>query len=206
MAHLWTSENLNSFIEYAYNQRENYVISLKASAILCTLAQNSNIYFIFIFNTSNELNMEENDSNKESKSLINNALFQELIESMIFHEKPNISFNYCLLSTKLLTLQAKSMHKNKENINFEYLNSLFELTKSGLFSIIMDCDKAIEQIKNKDENNAQLKSHIKYLKGSLRCTIDLVLMNNKEYFKELQTFICNLLKSIGIIFKLIILS
>lgn len=203
VSHLWTSENLNSYSEYVYDQTENDLLSLKASEILCALSKNSNIYFMFVFNTTNALEFELDEDasiNPKSmkKSLINNSLLQNLIEKMIFHENQNISFNYCLLSTRLLTLQAKNLNRNKklQNINIDYFKNLFELTKNGLFSIIIECDKAIEELINKfnqstDDQQHLLNNtkHLKVIKREIFYYFFLIL-NDKNH-KKLKNSIRN---------------
>lgn len=50
VAHLWSNENVKRFIEYTLALNEvNACFLLKASEILCILAKNSNIYFLFSF-------------------------------------------------------------------------------------------------------------------------------------------------------------
>ena len=141
---------------------------------------------MFVFNVANELEFEIEDTtsaenrhlqeNKLKKKLIDNELLQSLIEKMIFHQKQNISFNYCFLSTLLLNFQAKNVNKQKnvvDTINMAFFKSLFELTKNGLFSIIIECDRAIEENykentkidDNKDKSNERsLLDNTKYLK------------------------------------------
>lgn len=54
VAHLWSNENVTSFIEYTNCLNDNTQYLLKASEILCILAKNSNIYFLFSFNDKDE--------------------------------------------------------------------------------------------------------------------------------------------------------
>lgn len=141
---------------------------------------------MFVFNAKNELEFELEDASSDNryleenkslkKKLIDNELLQSLIERMIFHQKQNISFNYCFLSTLLLNFQAKNS-KSKKNtearINSNIFKNLFELTKNGLFSNIIECDKTIEEICQENENigdekdkdnERRLKENTKFLK------------------------------------------
>lgn len=141
VSHLWTNENVLSLIEYTNDQNENNTLLLKASEILCALAKSSNIYFLFLFSVS------VNQTDTENK------LFENLVQSMIFHDCKEIALNFCLLSTSLLVL-----HSNKKNA---FLDKLFTLTKSGLFSIILESDKSIE---NLHQNDSKLNGFVKNLK------------------------------------------
>lgn len=136
VSHLWTNENVLSFIEYTNALDENETLLLKASEILCTLAQYSNTFFLFAFNTSPD----------------ENKLFECLLENMIFHDNKDIAYNFCLLATSLLIL-----HKNNYKKSNTFLVNLFNLTKNGLFSIIIECDKLIS-------NSNNLPKHVKNLK------------------------------------------
>ena len=166
VSHLWTRQNLASFIEYVSDQQENNLLMLKSSEILVTLAKNSNIYFLFAFSTSSELDEDKH-------------LFQNLIEAMIFHENQEIAFNFCQLSTILLVLQKKNLTNGIENNNSDFkaaksdtenINKLFELTKNGLFSIILDSDNAIEALSNSNHHETatlsapKLEIYTKFLK------------------------------------------
>lgn len=131
---------------------------------------------------------------------------------MIFHENQEIAFNFCQLSTILLVLQKKNLTNGIENNNSDFkaaksdtenINKLFELTKNGLFSIILDSDNAIEALSNSNHHETatlsapKLEIYTKFLKNSLKCTIELVKMNDPSFIRELYAFISSLLDSIG---------
>lgn len=137
---------------------------------------------------------------QEAKNSLDESLnvdsekLERLIESMIFHENKQLAYNFCLLATTLLVLHSKSPSLSSEssggtasNSNgnhggnssgmmaarknkLERIQHLFELTKNGLFAIILYCDKAIDelQLPKTDAIDAnqktQLDHYIKYLK------------------------------------------
>jgi len=164
VAHLWTNENINNFLSYTNDQKENNLILLKASEILCTLSQNSNVYFYFVFNSKEDIQLEENliDSNNSKNkttsdnnmNLVDNKVLKKLFEENIFHDNNHVAFNFCSFATTLLVFQFKNIKRklkdsNKEENMFDndfVLNSvcLLDLAKNGLFSIILECDKRLK--------------------------------------------------------------
>jgi hypothetical protein len=164
VSHLWSQDNLTSFIEYANYQKENEFLLQKSSEILYLLAQNSNIYFLSSFNSC--LSSEYN------KIRTNNILLQNLIETMMFHNNHQISFNFCLLSTTLLLLHKKQMsiNNNLAMLDLENIKRLLELTKNGLFSIILYSDRSIDKLLtqlnliNCQETNKSLENSTIFLK------------------------------------------
>jgi hypothetical protein len=168
VSHLWSQDNLTSFIEYVSHQRENDLLLKKSSEILYLLAHNSNIYFLFSFNSSCL-------SSEYKKLRDSSVLFKNLIETMMYHNNHEISFNFCLLSTTLLLLNKKQKSTIINNEDFKQLdlkdiNKLIELTKNGLFSIILYLDRSIENLsinlnQNKfQETNKLIQNLSKFLK------------------------------------------
>ena len=162
VAHLWTNDNINSFIAYTNDQKQNSLILLRASEILCTLSLQSNVYFYFVFNTKENLELVGDDETAQSliktnKNLIDNNLLKQLIEDNVFHENKQIAFNFCLFSTTLLVFQSKNIKKKLEiNIKeYEVLDSnyLFDLAKNGLFEIILECNQTLIQSKKSNQSN-----------------------------------------------------
>lgn len=165
VAHLWTNDNINNFISYTNDQKENCLILERASEILCTLSQQSNVYFYFVFNTSDNLELEQKPDMKSSneRNLVDNKVLKCLIEGNVFHENNQIAFNFCLFSTTLLVFQSKNIKKLDENnrkmIEDELIidsNYLFDLAKNGLFAIILQCNQRLQ--------NKQQPEDIKLLK------------------------------------------
>lgn len=168
-----------SFIEYTNNQNENCLLLLKASEILCALAKNSNIYFLFSFNfnqndQTSENEQQTNQLNQQLTSTIpvensipskvNTRLLQSLIENMIFHENKDISYNFCQLSSTLLVLHSKNLRSDNK-LKVSFIQNLFQITKNGLFAIIIDCDKSIESLdKSEKDYDEKLKYFIRHLK------------------------------------------
>ena len=170
MAHLWTNENINSFITYTSDQKDNNIVLLKASEILCTLSQNSNVYFYFVFNTKDNLKLQEEQSNeKESgnkceKNLVDNKVLKNLIETNVFHNDRHIAYNFCLFSTTLLVFQSKNIRKlnneRKSLLESGFIldsSHLFELSKNGLFAIILECNKKLSMAEQDSDKINLLK-------------------------------------------------
>jgi hypothetical protein len=111
---------LESFVAYVSTQRASKTLLIPASRILCTLARNANVFFLFVF---------DNESG---------STFQQLLESMLFHASTEVAFNFCSLSTTLLVMHAA-------RANTEFTQRLFESTQSGLFAIILECDRALQE-------------------------------------------------------------
>lgn len=157
VAHLWTNENINSFIAYTHDQNENNLVLLSASEILCTLSQQSNVYFYFVFNTQDNLELQEEQQLDEkrsvisdNKNLVDNKVLKNLIEKNVFHEDHRIAYNFCLFSTTLLVFQSNNIRKlddaRRALLDSSFIldsNHLFELAKNGLFSIILECNKKL---------------------------------------------------------------
>jgi hypothetical protein len=160
VSHLWSNENINSFIEYV-EKIENETLMRKASEILCTLVKNSNLFFLLLSEQQN-ISIINNHSNKNENRL------QNLIIKMMFHANNDhqIACNFCLLSTTLLLHAVdasrataasnhsiiKTNNNNNENDadSNKSLDNLFNLTKSALFAIILDCDRALENLSNQN--------------------------------------------------------
>ena len=189
VSHLWTPESINSLISYIIEQKQNELLVFKASEILYTLAQNSNVYFFFLFNSAcssplSNFNMQQ-QNHAEQPVQVDHEKLKYLIENMIFHENKNISFNFCLFAVTVLVIDFKTikeLDKPDESISQNLMQSkyLFDLTKSALFSIILKCN---ENLNSQSENasEADLKSDINCLK---------VILSNfeKENFFELLNF------------------
>ena len=120
---------------------------------------------------------------------------ERLIESMIFHENKQLAYNFCLLATTLLVLHSKSPSlssssssqsssldddgtstSNSRKKKIELINHLFELTKDGLFAIILYCDQAIEDLIKTvdciDDFDSKLSHYLKYLKVDLKLRLN----------------------------------
>lgn len=128
------------------------------------------------------------ESERLNESLkIDSDHLERLIESMIFHENKQLAYNFCLLATTLLVLHSKSPSLSSSSLfqsslddngtstsnttrkkKIELINHLFELTKDGLFAIILYCDQAIEDlikpIERNEDFNSKLSHYLKYLK------------------------------------------
>ena len=172
VSHLWTPESINSLISYIIEQKQNELLVVKASAILYTLAQNSNVYFFFLFNSAcatplSTFSIQQQNHAKQPVQVDHEKL-KYLIENMIFHENKNISFNFCLFAVTVLVIDFKTikvLDKPDESTSQNVLQSkyLFDLTKSALFSIILKCN---EHLNSQSENtsDADLSSDINCLK------------------------------------------
>jgi hypothetical protein len=168
VSHLWTNENINNFLSYTNDQKENNLILLRASEILCTLSQNSNVYFYFVFNSKENIQLEDKEQDKKinhnSMNLVDNKVLKKLFEENIFHDNNHVAFNFCSFATTLLVFQAKNIRKLKHSNNTQLfendivLNSvyLFDLAKNGLFNIILECDKRLK-VNNNDDDIKLLK-------------------------------------------------
>ena len=172
VSHLWTIDNINSLIKYTRDQSNNEARLLHSSEILCTLSQNSNVYFYFVFNSDLkkvqeqlEKKQQEHELNLSLVDKVDNISLRNLIETMIFHSNKTIAFNFCLFSTTLLVFQLKNLKttQNEEKVFGTDTNTncldhlvLFELTKNGLFSIILECYKSL-----KSQNNDESFKHLK---------------------------------------------
>jgi hypothetical protein len=156
-----------SFIEYTNCQYENTQRLIVASKILCTLAKNSNIYFLFSFNIESNGESLISSQMLEDNLKIDSSLLEKMIEAMIFHENKELSYNFCLLSTTLLVLHSKSS-ESPDKKKVEFIKHLFNLTKNGLFAIILECDKSIQQLNESEKDyDEKLKNYTKYLKVSV---------------------------------------
>lgn len=155
---MWTNDNINNFIAYTNDQKENKLTLLRASEILCTLCLQSNVYFYFVFNTKDNLELVDDAANtNERKNLIDNKLLKSLIEDNVFHEDKQIAYNFCLFSTQLLVFQSKNIKKKKKletksalfsEVDDDYVlesSYLFDLAKNGLFAIILECNQRLNQ-------------------------------------------------------------
>jgi hypothetical protein len=145
VSHLWSQDNLSSFIEYVDYQKQNDLLLLRSSEILYLLAKNSNIYFLYSFNTC---------LSSQYNNIRSNTIFKNLIETMMFHNNHKIAFTFCLLTTTLLLLHKKQYiicninNNDLTQSNFENVEKLLELTRKGLFSIILYLDESIEKLLN----------------------------------------------------------
>ena len=159
-AHLWTSENITSFLEYArcQNDANNQLLLLKAVRILNTLAVNSNAFFLFAFERSSTTSGDEQASSQNNEND-----FQRLVSSLTLHESRAVSFAFCQLATVLLVNHAKSLESGEPKSSAEFLVRLFEATKAGLFSIILQCDREIGELEAKQAEEID-SSHVRYLK------------------------------------------
>jgi len=167
VAHLWTNENINSFITYTNDQRDNNLVLQKASEILCTLSQNSNVYFYFVFNTKENLELQEENQaelkegvTKCEKNLVDNKVLKNLIEKNVFHNDLHIAYNFCLFSTTLLVFQSKNIRKLSDErqslLESGFIldsSHLFKLAKNALFAIILECNK---QLSTGKQNSNQI--------------------------------------------------
>lgn len=163
-----------------------------------------------IFDCLNQKIMIKDEEIQEAKNFLDESLnvdsekLERLIESMIFHENKQLAYNFCLLATTLLVLHSKSPSLSCESSSvscessssgmmaarknkLERIQHLFELTKNGLFAIILYCDKAIDelQLPKTDAINlnqkTQLDHYIKYLKvGGKYFFLDYFLFFNSQ--------------------------
>ncbi|CAF0712645.1 unnamed protein product, partial [Brachionus calyciflorus] len=169
VSHLWTEENILSLIEYVNNQVNNKNLLLRSSDILCVLAKSSNMFFLNAFS--------EKITNESIKERI--RILENLIENMVFNANKEIAFNFCLLSSSLLLLNS-----NKSSDHSGAIAKLFDLTKNGLFSIVLETDKQMENLNDLNDKNT-LRNLTKILNQTLKCLINLIGMNDENYFKEL---------------------
>lgn len=145
-SHLWEIENINSFVDYFNNVENNETALAKSSEILYLLAMNKNPYFNLYLD--NDPSTE--DENAGAHKVADIERVKRLIAKNIFHENKQIALNFCLLSESIMLFNHKQFasenSKASQNMTF-----LFDLTKSGLFSIILKCDKSIKL--NKSQEN-----------------------------------------------------
>jgi hypothetical protein len=185
-SHLWKIENINSFVDYINSVENNEIALLKASEILFLLAMNKNPYFNLYLDDENFLRKEKtlmsDLKNKENK-VADIERVKLLIVKSIFHENKQIALNFCLLAESILLFNHKQPVDDdlKENENSKFL---FDLSKSGLFSIILKCDKYIKMSKNEDDKEAILKvkliSILKLIKRNL-----ITYFNNRNLLEAL---------------------
>jgi hypothetical protein len=123
VSHLWTSESLASFVAYIESQRHSETLLVRSSRILVTLARNANAFFLFVF--------EEQAAASDACAA---TRFEHLLESMLFHSSRDVAFNFNSLATTLLVMHA-------QNRSVAFLDRLFESTKTGLFALILECDR-----------------------------------------------------------------
>jgi hypothetical protein len=146
---------LADLIAYTVEQQENETLLQIATDILCKLATNANIYLLSVFNQA--------DTGVKLKGLI---------EANIFHSRDQIAFSVCLLATTLLVAQSKTSIDRNAGVDIidvastSILDELFELTKSGLFSMVLDCDAYLEAHEN-EKNLANNESKSRLLKVSI---------------------------------------
>jgi len=191
VAHLWTVDNINNLICYMSSLKEHQddLLLIKASQILYTLAQNSNVYFYFLVNSPGVL---DNSVRVDSEKL------KTLIEKMTFHENKSIAVNFCLFSETVLGYhhrvimkqQTQQQEHKSVSIDAEFL---FDMTKNGIFSLILKCDKILRD--NDVVVNSSLDLQI--LKKCLKSCASLVPMRCVNYLEEFYTFIASLLNNIG---------
>jgi hypothetical protein len=165
--HLWTGDHINDFIRYMISRVDNELLIWKSSEILCTLVRDSaNLQFFFVLNQNIELNSPlDNDM-----TIIDNKQLKTLIDILIFSENKSIAINMCLFCTALFDYHKSSFLNNNQNglVNSDCLNikDLFELTKAGLNSLIIQCDNSIEMFYQQKDSN-KLENEIKILKVNL---------------------------------------
>jgi hypothetical protein len=141
VSHLWTKDNLADLIAYTLEQQANETLLLVATDILCKLAVNANIYLLSVFSQADT-----------------GLKFKSLIELNMFHSRDQIAFNICLLATTLLVAQSKTTLERNigtnmlEETSSYALDELFQLTKSGLFSMVLDFDAHLEAYHNLNES------------------------------------------------------
>lgn len=177
VAHLWTNDNISSLIEYITKRIGYSNLVLKSSEILTELAKNSSVFFLDLFK-------KQNEEKEEFKNL------KKLIQSLIFYEKQDIAFNFCILSTNLLLNANRYGHKTDQFEDF------FEQTKNGLYSIIIEIDEAIQNLDSMESDfQSNLAYFTKILPNALKCSIDLIGMNDENYYKELFEFVICLINS-----------
>jgi hypothetical protein len=129
VSHLWTDESLASLVTYIEGQRgSSQLLLVRSSQILCTLARQANPFFLFLF---------------DDHSAQRRARFESLLESMLFHENKQVAFSFNSLATHLLVMHAQNKHA-------PFLDRIFDSTKTGLFAIVLECDRQAETNANTD--------------------------------------------------------
>ncbi len=119
-----------------------------------------------------------------------------LIEKMTFHGNKSIALNFCLFSETVLAyhhrvlVKQQQQQQNSSSIDAEFL---YEMTKNGIFSLILKCDK---ELRGSDEMASPIVV-LKVLKQCLKSCVGLVQMRSDSYLEELYTFIASLLNNIG---------
>jgi len=189
VAHLWTVANINSLISYmgGLEEEADDLVLIRSSDILYTLALRSNVHFYFVVNSSVVA---------VNSVLVDTDKLKILIEKMTFHGNKSIALNFCLFSETVLAyhhrvlVKQQQQQQNSSSIDAEFL---YEMTKNGIFSLILKCDK---ELRGSDEMASPIVV-LKVLKQCLKSCVGLVQMRSDSYLEELYTFIASLLNNIG---------
>lgn len=109
-----------------------------------------------------ELDLNPNELENQKIDVKN---LKAILDSMIFHTNKSMAFNFCLFSTNILVYQHET-HQNASDgieskvkidghsVDKEYL---FEITKNGLFSIILQSDTEMnENMENESFKETQI--------------------------------------------------